>query len=155
MVAAVLQFFSSSILPPGCNSSFIALIPKTQEAKVVKDFRPISLIGSVYKIIAKILANCLSLVVSSLISEVQSAFVSNRQILDCSFILNELLSWCKHKKSKAMIFKVDFEKAFDTVKWDYRDNVLSKFGFGVKWRGWIQGCLNSAMGFILINGSPT
>nr|GEX90851.1 RNA-directed DNA polymerase, eukaryota [Tanacetum cinerariifolium] len=54
-----------------------------------------------------------------------------------------------------MIFKVDFEKAFDSVRWDYLDDILNKFGFGVKWRGWIQGCLNSAMGSILVNGSPT
>ena len=108
-----------------------------------------------YKIIAKILVNRLSFVISSLISDVQSAFVSNRQILGGPFILNELLSWCKHKKSKAMIFKVDFEKAFDSVRWDYLDDVLNKFGFDVKWRGWIHGCLNSAMGSILINGSPT
>ncbi|GJV02398.1 RNA-directed DNA polymerase, eukaryota [Tanacetum coccineum] len=114
VVAAVFQFFSSGTFLPGCNSSFIALIPKMQEAKVVKDFRPISLIGSVYKIVATILAKSSSLVISSLISDVQSAFVSNRQILDGPFILNELLSWCKHKKSKAMIFKVDFEKAFDS-----------------------------------------
>ncbi|GKB49278.1 RNA-directed DNA polymerase, eukaryota [Tanacetum coccineum] len=155
VVAAVSQFFSSCIFPPGCNSSFIALIPKTQKAKVVKDFRPISLIGSVYKIIAKILANCLRNVISSLISEVQVAFVSNRQILDVPFILSELLSWCKHKKYTAMVFKVDFEKAFDSVRWDYLDDMLNKFGFGVKWRGWIQGCLNTAIGSILVNRSPT
>ncbi|GJT97592.1 RNA-directed DNA polymerase, eukaryota, reverse transcriptase zinc-binding domain protein [Tanacetum coccineum] len=141
----------NGIFPPGCNSPFITLIPKTQEAKVVKDFRPISLIGSVYKVIAKILANSFTLVISSLISEVQSAFVSNLQILDGPFILNELLSWCKHKISKAMIFKVDFEKAFDSVRWDYLDDVLNKFGFRVKWRTWIQGCLNFAMGSILVN----
>ncbi|GJW87255.1 RNA-directed DNA polymerase, eukaryota [Tanacetum coccineum] len=128
VVAAVKQFFSSGTFPPGCNSSFIALIPKNQEAKVVQNLRPISLIGSVYKIIAKILANRLSFVISSLISEVQSAFVSNRHILDGPFILNELLSWCKYKKHKAMVFKVDFEKAFDSVRWDYLDDVLAKFG---------------------------
>nr|GEX70557.1 RNA-directed DNA polymerase, eukaryota, reverse transcriptase zinc-binding domain protein [Tanacetum cinerariifolium] len=154
-VAVVLQSFSLGILSPGCNSSFIAPIPKTQEAKVVKYFRPISLKGSVYKIIAKILANRLTLVISSLISEVQSAFISKHQILDDPFILNELLSWCKHKNSKAVIFKVDFEKAFDSVRWDYLDDVLTKFGFGVKWCTWIQSCLNSAMGSILVNGSPT
>ncbi|GJR01647.1 RNA-directed DNA polymerase, eukaryota [Tanacetum coccineum] len=119
------------------------------------DFRPISLIGSVYKIIAKILANRLSLVIPDLISDVQSAFVANRQILDGPFIINELISWCKFKKTKAMIFKVDFEKPFDSVRWDYLDDILNKFGFGAKWRNWIQGCLNSAMGSILVNGSPT
>nr|GEU39623.1 hypothetical protein [Tanacetum cinerariifolium] len=87
--------------------------------------------------------------------DVQSAFVSNCQILDDPFILNELMPWCKHKKYKAMIFKVDFEKAFYSMRWDYLDDVLNKFGFEVKWRGWIHGCLNSAMGSILINGSLT
>ncbi|GKE18757.1 RNA-directed DNA polymerase, eukaryota, partial [Tanacetum coccineum] len=141
--------------PKGCNSSFIALIPKTQNAKTVKDFRPISLIGSLYKIIAKILANRLSSVIPDLISDVQSAFIFNRQILDGPFILNELLSWCKYKNLKAMIFKVDFEKAFDSIRLDYLDDVLKMFGFGDKWRGWINGCLNSAKGSVLVNGSPT
>nr|GEY73167.1 RNA-directed DNA polymerase, eukaryota, reverse transcriptase zinc-binding domain protein [Tanacetum cinerariifolium] len=155
VVAAVSEFFSSGILPPGCNFLFIALIPKTQDAKVVKFFWPMSLIGCVYKIIAKILANCLSLVISSLISDIQSAFVSKCQILDGPFILNELLSWCIHKKSKAMIFKVDFKKAFDSARWDYLDDALNKFGFGVKWRKWIQGYISFSVGSILINGSPS
>ncbi|GJU97813.1 RNA-directed DNA polymerase, eukaryota [Tanacetum coccineum] len=152
---SVYEFFSSSKFPQGCNSSFIALIPKIHDVKDVKDFRPISLIGSLYKIIAKILANRLSLVISDLISDVQSAFIFNRQLLDGLFILNELISWCKHKKINAMIFKVDFQKAFDSVRWYYLDDVLKSFGFGDKWRGWIFGCLDSAMGSVLINGSPT
>ncbi|GKE20774.1 RNA-directed DNA polymerase, eukaryota [Tanacetum coccineum] len=98
------------------------------------------------------MANRLSFVISNLISDVQSAFVSNRQILDGPFILNELISWCKYNKTKAMIFKVDFEKAFNSVRWDYLDDILDKFSFGAKWRGWIQGCLNSSMGYILVNG---
>ncbi|GJV26975.1 RNA-directed DNA polymerase, eukaryota, partial [Tanacetum coccineum] len=88
-----------------------------------------------------------------LVSDVQSAFVSNRQILDDPFILNELISWCKNKNTKAMIFKIDFEKAFDLVRWDFLDTIINNFGFGPKWRSWIQGCLNSAMGSILVNGS--
>ncbi|GJV15281.1 F-box domain containing protein [Tanacetum coccineum] len=141
--------------PPGCNSNFIALIPKIHDAKVIKDFRPISLIGSIYKIIAKILANRLCTVIPLLINEVQTAFVADRQILDGPFILNELFSWCKHKKKKAMIFKIDFEKAFDSVRWDYLDDILKSFGFGDKWRRWIAGCLNSAKGSVLVNRSPT
>ncbi|GKA51661.1 RNA-directed DNA polymerase, eukaryota [Tanacetum coccineum] len=155
VVNDVHEFFASSKFPPGSNSSFITLILKKQDAKVVKDFRQISLIGSFYKIVAKILANRLSLVMSDIISDVQSPFVSKRQILDGPFILNELLSWCKYHKKEAMIFKADFEKAFDSVRWDYLDGILHNFGFGIKWRGWIQGCLNSAMGSILVNGSPS
>ncbi|GKE20707.1 RNA-directed DNA polymerase, eukaryota, partial [Tanacetum coccineum] len=64
--------------PKGGNSSFITLIPKTHDANMVKDFRPISLIGSLYKIIAKLLANRLVVVLGSLVNEVQSAFVADR-----------------------------------------------------------------------------
>nr|GEU65043.1 RNA-directed DNA polymerase, eukaryota [Tanacetum cinerariifolium] len=70
----------------GCNSSFVALIPKVLDPKVVSDYRPISLIGSLYKVITKILATRISLVMSDLISDVQTAFLPNRQILDGPFI---------------------------------------------------------------------
>ncbi|GJY08314.1 RNA-directed DNA polymerase, eukaryota, reverse transcriptase zinc-binding domain protein, partial [Tanacetum coccineum] len=131
IMAAVNEFFTSGTLPRGCNCSFITLILKIQDSKVVKDFRPITLIGSIYKIIAKILANRLSFIISDLISDVQSAFITNRQILDGPFILNELLSY------------------------DYLEDVLKMFSFGNKWGGWINGCLNSAMGSVLVNGSLT
>ncbi|GJU10293.1 RNA-directed DNA polymerase, eukaryota [Tanacetum coccineum] len=155
VVQAVNYFFQHGVFPKGGNSSFIALIPKTQNANMVKDFRPITLIGSLYKIIAKILSNRLVVVLGDIVNEVQSAFVANRQILDGPFILNELLHWCKKKKKQTIFFKVDFEKAYDSVRWDYLDDVLKNFGFGDRWRGWIQGCLRSSRGSIIVNGSPT
>nr|GEY23435.1 RNA-directed DNA polymerase, eukaryota [Tanacetum cinerariifolium] len=136
--AAVRYFFVYSDISKGCNSSFISLIPKIQNANLVKDFRPISLIGSLYKIIAKILANRLVGMLSGIVNEVQSAFVADRQILDGPLILNEVIQWCKSKKKQALIFKIDFEKAYDSVRWDFLDDVLRKFGFGDKWRKWIQ-----------------
>ncbi|GJT74505.1 RNA-directed DNA polymerase, eukaryota [Tanacetum coccineum] len=54
-----------------------------------------------------------------------------------------------------MVFKVDFEKAYDSVRWDFLDEIMLKFGFGPKWRGWIMGCLKSSTGSVLVNGSPT
>ncbi|GKD70938.1 hypothetical protein Tco_1325028, partial [Tanacetum coccineum] len=67
VVEAVLYFFNHGQFPKGSNSSFITLIPKTQEAKMMKDFRPITLIGSLYKIIAKILANRMVVVLEDLV----------------------------------------------------------------------------------------
>ncbi|GKA23884.1 RNA-directed DNA polymerase, eukaryota, reverse transcriptase zinc-binding domain protein [Tanacetum coccineum] len=155
MFEAVQQFFTNGEIPKGCNSSFIALIPKIPDANLVKDFRPITLIGSMYKIITKILANRLVGVLGDIVDEVQSAFIADRQILDGPFILNEVLQWCKLKKKQSLIFKVDFEKAYDSVRWDFLDDVLKKFGFGDKWCNWIQSCLRSSRGSIIINGSPT
>ncbi|GKA75313.1 RNA-directed DNA polymerase, eukaryota, reverse transcriptase zinc-binding domain protein [Tanacetum coccineum] len=110
VVADVNHFYLHGYCQKGSNSSFIALIPKYTGAKMVKDFRPISLIGSLYKIIAKLLANRLVTVVGALVNEVQSAFIANRQILDGPFILNEIINWCNARKKQSMIFKVDFEK---------------------------------------------
>nr|GEY36777.1 RNA-directed DNA polymerase, eukaryota, reverse transcriptase zinc-binding domain protein [Tanacetum cinerariifolium] len=142
-------FFLDSSFPKGCNSSFIALIPKVSNATLVTDFRPISLIGCQYKIIGKILANRLGLVISSCISPKQSAFIKGRNILDGLLILNEVMNWYRKRKEKLMIFKVDFEKAFDSLRWDFLDTIMEKLGFGSRWRVWIKGCFVNACSSIL------
>ncbi|GKB81078.1 RNA-directed DNA polymerase, eukaryota, partial [Tanacetum coccineum] len=134
----------------GCNSSFIALIPKIMDAKLVMDFR-----RCVYKVVTKILANRLAMVISNIVSNTQSAFVSERQILDGPFIINEVLHWCKRKNKKAMFFKVDFAKAYDSVRWDYLIDVLEAFGFGMTWCQWIRGLCYFAKASVLVNGSPS
>nr|GEY98581.1 RNA-directed DNA polymerase, eukaryota [Tanacetum cinerariifolium] len=85
----------------------------------------------------------------------ESAFIANRHILDGPFILNEILHWCKRKNKQAMFFKVDFAKAYDTVRWDYLFDVLEAFGFGHTWCNWICGTLSSARASVLVNGSPS
>ncbi|GKA74736.1 putative RNA-directed DNA polymerase, eukaryota, reverse transcriptase zinc-binding domain protein [Tanacetum coccineum] len=155
VVRFVDEFFHSGKFPKGCNSSFISLIPKVPNAKFVSDFRPISLIGCQHKIIGKILANRLSSVIGSCISPEQTAFIKGRNILDGPLILNEIISWYHKRKKELMIFKVDFEKAFDSVRWDFLDLVMDKLGFGSKWRSWIHGCLKEGRSSVLVNGSPT
>ncbi|GJT40304.1 RNA-directed DNA polymerase, eukaryota, partial [Tanacetum coccineum] len=155
VVNAVKWIFIHGSIPKGGNSCFITLIPKIPNANMVKDFRPISLVGSVYKIVAKILANRLVTVLGDLVNEIQSAFMTDRQILDGLFILNELVQWCKKRKKQVMFFKVDFEKAYDSVRWEFLDDILKKFGFGKKWCNWIQSCLQFSRGSVLVNGSPT
>nr|GEW18091.1 RNA-directed DNA polymerase, eukaryota, reverse transcriptase zinc-binding domain protein [Tanacetum cinerariifolium] len=91
------------------------------------------LIWSLYKVIAKVLANLLVTVLDDIVDEIQYAFVTDRQILDGPFILNEIVHWCKNKKKQSMIFKVDFEKAYDSVRFDFIDDILRRFRFREKW----------------------
>ncbi|GKE18890.1 putative RNA-directed DNA polymerase, eukaryota, reverse transcriptase zinc-binding domain protein, partial [Tanacetum coccineum] len=149
------SFFTSCNMLTGSNSSFITLIPKVSNPIHIKDFRPISLIGIHYKIIAKILANRLSKMIDKIISHEQSTFIAGFQILDGHLMLSEMIDWYKNRKKKMLIFEVDFEKAFDSVSWRYLDFVLHSHGFGVKWRSWIRECLVLSRTSILVNGSPT
>uniref|UniRef100_A0A0V0GMI2 Putative ovule protein n=1 Tax=Solanum chacoense TaxID=4108 RepID=A0A0V0GMI2_SOLCH len=71
------------------NATFIVLIPKKDGAEELKDFRPISLIGGVYKIISKLITERLKSVVGKLIDEHQMAFLKGRQIMDASLLANE------------------------------------------------------------------
>nr|GEZ80013.1 RNA-directed DNA polymerase, eukaryota, reverse transcriptase zinc-binding domain protein [Tanacetum cinerariifolium] len=83
---------------------------------------------------------------------VSKFFSSSKMPPGTNFAFITLIPKCK---KKLMIFKVDFEKAYDSVKWKYLDYILQQCGFGEKWRGWIFECLKSARTSILINGSPT
>ncbi|GJY40503.1 hypothetical protein Tco_0427773 [Tanacetum coccineum] len=68
-------------------------------------------------------------------TNLQTAFLPNRQILDGPFIINEILARCKHKNQQAMFFKVDFAKAYDSIRWDYLDDFLKAFWVWVEMAG--------------------
>ncbi|GKV21745.1 hypothetical protein SLEP1_g31697 [Rubroshorea leprosula] len=149
------EFHQHGRLVKGLNSSFLALIPKKANPVHFKEYRPISLIGCLYKLLAKILANRLKLVMTDIISDSKSAFVGGRQLVDSVLILNEVVDEVKQRKQESFIFKADFEKAYDCVDWNFLDWMMEQMGFGVRWRKWIQECLSTTRISILINGSPT
>jgi len=143
------------VFPKGVNSSFIALIPKIKDPQFISDFRPISLIGCVYKVIAKVLSNRLSKVMNHLLDERQSAFVKGRQLLHGVLIAYEVVEEARRSKRPCLVFKVDFEKAYDSVSWQFLFYMMRRMGFHERWIGWVKGCLSSASISILVNGSPT
>jgi len=87
--------------------------------------------------------------------ESQTAFVHDRQIMDGLLIANEVVNEARKLKKKLMLFKVDFEKAYDSIDWNYLDTVMSRMGFRTLWRKWIKECIGTASASVLMNGSPT
>ncbi|GAU44274.1 hypothetical protein TSUD_135150 [Trifolium subterraneum] len=149
------EFHWNDKLTKSLNSTFIALIPKIDSPQRLNDFRHISLVGCLYKILAKVLANWLCLVIGSVISESQIAFVKDRQILDGILIANEVVDEARKSKKELMMFKVDFEKAYDSVDWGYLDDVMGRMSFPTLWRKLIKECICTATTSVLVNGSST
>jgi hypothetical protein len=123
------EFYFNARVPKGMLSYLIALIPKISNAHAIPNFRPISLLGSVYKVVAKVLASRLRVVMGKLISRNQSAFIKGRLLVDGVLTINEVVDYAKRAKKKCLILKVDFEKAYDSVNWKFLEYMLRRFGF--------------------------
>jgi hypothetical protein len=105
------QFHGNVCLPSSIFSYFITLIPKVKDPQFLGDFRPISLLGCVYKLVSKVLAARLAKVIDFLIPKTQSAFIKGRYIVDGVVAVNEVIDYAKKSNRGCLILKVDFEKA--------------------------------------------
>lgn len=155
MLRFLLEFHRNGTLAKGINNTFIALIRKVESPQRLNDFLPISLVGSMYKILAKVLANRLRVVIGLVISDSRSTFIKGRQILDGILVAIEVVDEARKHKKELLLFKVDFEKAYDSIDWRYLVSVMLKMGFPTLWRKWIKEWIGTASASVLVNGSPT
>ncbi|RLN39154.1 hypothetical protein C2845_PM01G41450 [Panicum miliaceum] len=133
------------------NFGIITLIPKVRGATNIKQFRPICLLNVIYKIITKVLTVRLTRVVAKVIGESQTAFIAGRFILDGVVILHEILHELGRRKQKGVILKLDFEKAYDKVRWSFVQ-VLEKKNFDVKWIRCIMAAVTGGRVAVNLNG---
>ena len=131
------------------------MVPKKANPSNLNDFRLISLMGCVYKILSKILANRMKKVLPSVIDVNQSAFLGERGMMDNILVANETVAYLKKEKKSGVFVKVDFEKTYDSVDWEFLYYMLGRLGLNYKWIKWIKACTESATISVLVNGSPT
>jgi hypothetical protein len=120
------------------NKGMITLIPKSGDHSKLGNWRPITLLGSIYKILAKILARRIQEFLPLVIRPNQTGFVEGRSILDNNFLAQEALVWAPESGQDLVLLLLDFEKAFDRIEWDFLFPTLSKLGFCPTWIQWIS-----------------
>ncbi|XP_058726321.1 secreted RxLR effector protein 78-like [Vicia villosa] len=111
--------------------------------------------GSIYKIITKMLAVRMRGVVDKLVYINQTSFVPGRSMMDGVLLVNEILDWAKKKKKGCLLLKVDFENAYDSISWNYLRWIMVRMGFGKRWLKWMESCIFNNHMSVLVNGSAT
>jgi hypothetical protein len=155
---AVLKSINDKVIPDGWNETVIVLIPKVDSPEEVAQFRPISLCNVVYKIISKMLAVRLKVLLPEIISPTQSAFVPGRLITDNVLVAYECVHKIKNKrkgKTGICAVKLDMHKAYDMIEWNFLKEMMLRLGFHSQWVDLIMECVTSVSYSIRVNSELT
>jgi hypothetical protein len=152
LLEMVNDFYMGNLDINRLNYGVITLIPKIKEANNVKQYRPICLLNVSFKIFTKLIMDRLTAFAGGLINPIQTAFIRGRYIVDGAVILHEVMHELKKQKRTGVIFKIDFEKAYDSIRWEFVEEVLAKKGFDNKLREWVMSTVRGGRVSVNING---
>ena len=136
------EFFEQKKFVRSLNATFLVMILKKGNAEDIN--KPISLLGRLYKILAKVLANRLGKVIDKVVSPSQNVFVEGRQILDATLIANEVVDFMLRRNDGGLAYKLDIEKAYNHLNWEFGLEVLKRMGFVQRLLTWINWCMSTA-----------
>ena len=153
VTAAVTSFFTDGSMPKEVNSSLIILIQKVPNPSTFNNYRPISLCNVIYKIISKILVLRIRPILPRFISPSQLAFIPGRWIAENQVIVHSFKS--RKIKFGQTAIKLNLQKAYDRVNWDFLQSILCKMGFNRIFTGWIMSCVSTVSFEMLVNGGKS
>lgn len=151
-MAFVHDAWTSFYLSAQIRTAAIVPIPKSLALNEVLDWRPISLLNTVYKILAKILAGRLGLLIGHLVNIQQGGFIKGRGTFNNILQAQLLFAWAAHQRYRGLAFKVDSQKAYDRVNQAFLFALLQKLGLGEDFSKLVMMLYSDAPSFILING---
>ena len=133
------------------NYGIITLLPKSTDASRIQQYRPICLLRCPYKLLTKAMDIRASKYAHKLFSIHQNAFIKGRHIVDGILSLHEILHYTHFRRQVGVVLKLDFEKAYDKVNWDFLLDCHRKRGFNSKWCGWVSQILKNGTVSVKIN----
>jgi hypothetical protein len=153
LMDVVQDFWKNDLRIDRLNYGVITLIPKIKDAVKIQQHRPIFLLNVSYKIITKVLMLRVEECLSRIISKNQNAFIKGRNIMEGVLSLHEILHDTKRKKKDGIILKLNFEKAYDKVNWDFLFEVIKQRGFCGRWCNWVKAVVASGTLSVKTNNS--
>lgn len=153
----VFQVLEGKGLPEELNETHIVLLPKVDNPELPSQFRPIGLCNVAYKIVTKVIINRIKPLLPMLISNTQASFVPGRQITDNIVIVQEVIHTMRRKQGNKglMAIKIDFEKAYDRLRWTFIRDTLLQMNIPLLLVNVIMECVTSASLKVLWNGEPS
>ena len=147
---AVNSSFDNNELPLTLRQCIISCLPKgNKDRTVLKNWRPISLLSVLYKIVSASIANRLKLVLDHLVDKTQTGFIAGRYIGQCTRLIYDIMYFSEKKQKDGLLMLIDFEKAFDSISWKFLYNVLEFLGFEKQFIHWIKLFNNNIQGSVL------
>ncbi|XP_013645955.2 uncharacterized protein LOC125594385 [Brassica napus] len=154
VITSITHFFYTGFLPSSANATILTLVPKFPGASEITEFRPISCLNTVYKVISRLLVKRLKPILPKLILPSQTAFVKGRLLLENTILASELINgYHKNKGSKKITIKVDIAKAFDTLSWNFLFSCLQGLGIPHQMLHWLHSCICTTSFMVGYNGT--
>jgi hypothetical protein len=147
------EFLQGTLTLHCINFGIITLLPKKDEATMIQQYRPICLLNVSFKIFTKVLTNIINLVAQKVIRSSQTTFLPGRYIMEGVVVLHETMHELHQIKKDGVILKLDFEKAYDKVKWPFLQQVLRTKDFSPRWSSWIKQVMSKDSEGIKVNDS--
>ena len=139
LLAALNFAYENGQLAMTQRRGIIKLIPKKEaDLKILKNWRPLSLLNCDYKIAAKSIANRIQSTLPKLINNDQTGFIKGRFIGENIRLIDSIINYTNDQSIPGLILLLDFEKAFDTLEWSFVEKTLQHYGFGPSIQKWIQ-----------------
>jgi len=154
----VVQSFNESFVKGSLSytqtSAVITLLHKGKDLPKNKlsNWRPISLTNTDYKILAKCLANRLSNVINTLVSEDQVGYIKGRHVSTTLRTIDDIIEYYRLKEKPGVLLALDFQKAFDSISKNYMLSAFKKFGFGNEFVQWIKVLFTDTKSCMIYNG---
>jgi len=153
LLQALIAMLCTGRTSASINKGLITLIPKAGDRAKFSNWRLITLLGSTYKVLAKILAWRVKVALTHITRPNQTGFVEGRSIIDNTFMAQEALEWAKENEQDLVLLLFDFKKAFDRIEWGFLFTALSKLGFSETWVHWVKTLYLEASSAIRVNGT--